>query len=115
MPPNPISDADAATTDAFYRALSVERRRHALRWLSANDPVPLPVLANALAEETGANDARTIRLDLYHVHVPKLEAAGLVQRSEEDLLTTTDRGEAAVALVEKWESLVCPAGDDRAV
>ncbi|MHB9288131.1 hypothetical protein ACKVMT_13965 [Halobacteriales archaeon Cl-PHB] len=104
MSQNPASDADAATTNAVYRALSVSRRRRALRWLADNDAVPLAVLAGALADAETGMDPAIIRLELYHVDVPKLEAAGLVQRSAADLLTTTDRGEAAVAVVEEFES-----------
>lgn len=98
-----VTDADAATTNAFFRALAAERRRRALRWLAANDPVPLPVLAGALADSP-PDDRDRVRLDLYHRHLPLLVEAGLVARSSADLLTTTDRGEAAVAVIEAVET-----------
>ncbi len=112
MSQNPVDGADEATTNAFYRALSAACRRRALRFLAANDPVPMPVLATTLADTDDGGDPATVHLQLYHSHVPLLVEAGLVRRTDEDLLTTTDRGEAAVEFVAEWERHAGPGYAD---
>lgn len=75
-------------TDALLDALSHRYRRFALTALCGRDePVALADLAVDVTErETGETGeslskerAREIEISLYHVHVPKLDDAGLVE------------------------------------
>jgi hypothetical protein len=75
-------------TDALFDALSHRYRRFTLAALSGRDePMALADLAVGVAKrETGDTGqavskerAREIEISLYHVHVPKLEVAGLVE------------------------------------
>lgn len=86
--------------DRLLRALSVRRRRYALALLRDLGTLTLADLADELAErEYGetidripAEDVKALYMSLYHRHVPKLEAADLVEYNQErDLVAPTDR------------------------
>lgn len=62
--------------DQTFAALADARRREILLALAAHeaDAATLDALA-----AVSAGDAESLRLSLYHTHLPKLEAAGLVE------------------------------------
>lgn len=102
--------------DELFRALSESRRRVALSLLAAHQDLTLPDLADELAEsehgeplrEIPARTVTDLYFDLYHSHVPRLEAADLVEYSQpQDHVTITDRGKAAHReLIEPARTLV---------
>ncbi|WP_458204836.1 DUF7344 domain-containing protein [Haladaptatus sp. NG-SE-30] len=68
-------EAAAADLDTLFKVLSNSYRRETLMALQAADePVPLPELADRVGHET---DDR-IRTSLVHVHLPILEAEDLI-------------------------------------
>jgi len=73
---------------AALESVSNGRRRRILSILrDADDPIDESTLARRLAVEDPAADAseegtRSVRVDLAHVHLPKLEDAGLVERDD---------------------------------
>lgn len=93
--------------DALFTILSDGRRRYALRYLSQKvGAVSLTDLAEQIAiwEETLTQDRfERVLTGLYHVHVPKLEEAGLVRydaRQETvELLETAAQATAHLDLV----------------
>lgn len=67
------------TTDDVLRALTDERRQIALEYLRESDgPVELEDIAARVADRVD-RDERVLRTDLHHVHLPVLDAAGLVE------------------------------------
>lgn len=80
-------DFDSDSLDRLFDALSDPHRRYAIDYLhDQSQPVSLERLAAAVAaREAGraieGGFERRIALKLHHVHVPKLEEAGLVERS----------------------------------
>lgn len=87
-------------TDRVLRALAARRRRVALSLLRDLGTLTLADLADELAErEHGTTidrippeKVKTTYMSLYHRHVPKLEAAGLVEYDQErDMVAPTDR------------------------
>lgn len=73
------------TQSRYYDALAHERRRRAIEILQrASAPMALADLAAEIAaSESNRSDpdperSKHVRTALYHCHVPKLEAAGLV-------------------------------------
>ena len=95
-------------TDATPEAavLSDPYRRHACRYLAAQDDlvVTLEELTWAVADEecaaTGASvagtDDRRIATTLHHVHLPKLDEAGVLEYDVDRGTVTADAGLAAV-------------------
>ncbi|WP_225334281.1 DUF7344 domain-containing protein [Halomicrobium urmianum] len=103
--------------DDVYRALVDERRRIVLSVLREHHTVPLPDLAEFVAESEfdedvaaiPGEDVRDVYMSLYHTHVPLLEAAELVryeqsddvvawtERASERLSTARDRVDALLA------------------
>lgn len=86
--------------DVVYRALVDERRRIALSLLREHHIVPLPDLAEFVAESEFDEDVaaisgesiRDVYMSLYHTHVPLLEAADLVRyEQQDDVVAWTDR------------------------
>ncbi|PSP83346.1 transcriptional regulator [Halobacteriales archaeon QS_1_68_17] len=82
---SPFDDADVldAVPGATYRALADERRRRVLYLLLENDRLPVAELADVLSawEADGIatpDDRDPVAVDLRHVHLPKLAAAGLI-------------------------------------
>jgi hypothetical protein len=84
--------------DTLYELLSSERRRLALGVLvEAETPLVRAELARRIAvrrdggtaDETAVND---VAISLGHVHLPKLEAGGLVERTADDGYAVTELG-----------------------
>ncbi|WP_255196884.1 DUF7344 domain-containing protein [Halorarius litoreus] len=68
-----------ATTAACFDLLGRWERRFVLVYLSrAAEPVTLDRLADALAATDDGLTVEDARLQLYHLHLPKLAAAGVV-------------------------------------
>jgi DNA-binding transcriptional ArsR family regulator len=67
--------------DAIFDVLSDARRRRTIRILQADEgTVSMPALAEALAaREPGDPDPDRLAVSLQHVHLPKLEATGIVE------------------------------------
>lgn len=66
-------------TDELFEALSDERRRFVLTYVSEHGPTSLYELSDSLTEEVDSTaDTRSVTTELYHVHLPKLETAGLI-------------------------------------
>lgn len=91
------------TPELTFELLSDRRRRYALAYLSRrNQPVSMEELARHIAaweEDVSVSevDDRTverIKMTLYHNHIPKLSAAGLLERGERNggqVLEPTDK------------------------
>jgi len=82
MPPQTLSDRSG--TDALLEALGDDDRRNALRVLAdSGDTFSVDGLAAAIrtgdrSAESGRSGPSALSVSLYHVHLPKLAAAGLV-------------------------------------
>lgn len=81
-----------ADTNLVFESLSSPRRRCTLACLHEHvTPMPLDQLAGKIAawelhapiEDIDENNIKTIHVSLYHVHVPKLADAGLVEYDPE--------------------------------
>lgn len=78
------TEQQGVTTDELLEVVADPRRRLVLRYLCDNGEQPVTVgeLATHLAAEAGGTDGpedtRPKRIPLEHVHLPKLDAAGLV-------------------------------------
>lgn len=107
---DPEQGADAPsrlTDDAFFQALSVERRRRLLVYLLEEDRTTVDELASMLAgweatEEAtmGSPDAqRQIRTTLVHQHLPALKEADLLDYSRESGDVSLGRIDEAAAEV----------------
>lgn len=88
---DPVESGDAV--DEVYEALSNERRRLVLTVLEeGTTPMDLPVLARRVARaetdrEGGSVSGSTVErvtISLHHLHLPKLDDAGLVEYDAED-------------------------------
>jgi len=104
-------DADLAAlgagADSRFDVLSHARRRFVLVCLATyDDPLTLPDVADELAvfeydarlPEISAEHVAAIRTDLYHVHVPRMADAGLVEYSQErELVALADAAEELVS------------------
>lgn len=85
--------------DSAFRLLGDQQRRHALYLLREHGEMAIDDLADVLTgwlavrNDEGAtpDDRERIRLRLVHVHVPKLEAAGIVDFEAESGRVTLDR------------------------
>ena len=95
------SSGTPVSTEALLELLSKFRRRQALYTLVRHDDLSLPDLADEVAtEERGEplpnidpDDVLEVYLSLYHTHVPKLAAAGLVEYDQDgDHVALTDAG-----------------------
>ena len=102
-----LADLDV-DTDALFDVLSNPRRRFILTCLEEfSTPVPLRDVAHELATwerdaeitEISADDVTSIRVSLYHVHIPKMADVGLVEYDEErDAVTLVEDGDNATSL-----------------
>lgn len=103
-----IVASDAPDVDDVLDCLADERRRILLATLVRNDaPMDRRALAIAVSETTwndaeGAASVERVLVDLHHVHIPKLEAAGLVDVDESE--TVAYRGHRA--LDDEWLTTV---------
>jgi hypothetical protein len=89
-----------ARLDETFSALADAGRRYLVRYLDRNGSTSLSTLGEHLAAERDETtlvsvtptQRRRATVRLHHVHLPKLEAAGLVERSDvDDLVEPTDR------------------------
>lgn len=71
-----------STLDAALRALAHPERRRILVALAEHDP-PSDEVLDVPEDAPGETAAEKRRIDLYHVHLPTLEAAGLVRWDRE--------------------------------
>lgn len=82
-------DSDGRSVDDVYDVLADELRRHVVATLAeTNTPVDGATLAQSVASAdargTSADDrVRQVHAKLYHVHLPKLRDAGLVEYDSE--------------------------------
>ncbi|MFC6824562.1 DUF7344 domain-containing protein [Halopelagius fulvigenes] len=88
------------STDSLFDVLADARRRHALAYLRENEgEASFDELADAVAAreraERPADASENVALSLHHRHLPKLERAGLTERTA-DLISLTERGESAL-------------------
>jgi DNA-binding transcriptional ArsR family regulator len=88
-----LESADSpVSTDALLGLLSDFRRRQAILTLVRHDDLPLPDLADEVTvaerdeylSNIDPDDVLEVYLSLYHTHVPKLAAAGLVEYDQDD-------------------------------
>jgi DNA-binding transcriptional ArsR family regulator len=102
--------------DAIFGALATERRRSVVRCLDEHgSPLTLDVLADVLAAAersataVGADPAVAddIYTTLYHVHVPKLVAAGIVEYDRQgDTIERAEHAETAIGFLDAPETAV---------
>ena len=73
-------EMDGRDRDELFEALTHRRRRRVLGLLrAAGEPTSLSAVARELAADADCDDpVERIEITLYHRHVPKLEATGLV-------------------------------------
>jgi len=72
--------------DAVFEVLADARRRRIIRILRTQDgdTIPVPALAQALASrEPGESEPDQLTISLRHVHLPKLDATGVVEYTAE--------------------------------
>lgn len=87
---------DDSSLDAVYDLLAdCQRRRLLVALYDAETPRRLPGLAHQLANERGdPTGADRVDARIYHCHIPKCEAVGMVQYDDEqDTLALTEQGE----------------------
>lgn len=91
MVPSEVGDQFEGELDQALRLLVDEHRRHLLYLLREHGEMPIDDLSDVLAgwlairHDDGvatSDDREEIRLRLFHVHVPKLVAAGLAEFDE---------------------------------
>lgn len=90
-------------TDTVHDVLANKHRRYAIDCLQKYDePLTLADLANEVsARENGtrvtdipAEEMKDVYMELYHVHVPKMEEAGIVAYDQDrDLVTLTENAD----------------------
>lgn len=89
------------TIDACFELLSSWQRRFVLQYLQqCAPPVTLDRLARALAGSCDELSADEARIQLYHLHLPKLAAAELVgyDRAAGTVAPSTSAAEPAVSV-----------------
>ncbi len=109
----PISDGGL---DAVFGALATERRRSVVRCLDEHgSPLALDVLAELLADAersaTAADPDPTVAdeiyTSLYHVHVPKLVDAGIVEYDRQgDTVERAENTETAIGFLESPDTAI---------
>lgn len=93
---------DGGSVDDILSALADRQRHHLLAVLQeVATPEAVPALTRSLAVEAdraGDDQIEDLRVRLYHVHVPKLEDAGLVTyHDDQNTVDLTDAGETVAA------------------
>lgn len=86
-----MQNAESSVLDLAYRSVADQHRRYILRYLrdTADEVVQLDELVDhVVQEETNSRtpDRESVRIDLYHVHLPLLADAGVIDfdsRTEE--------------------------------
>lgn len=78
-------EEQSVSRDVFYRALADERRRQILSILVEKTlPMDAQTLAKTLADRAGTDDTDRILIMCYHVHLPLLADAGLIEYSRDE-------------------------------
>lgn len=94
-------DVESVPADLLFQILSDAERRHALRCLSVyENSMTLADLADEVARrkyrsqlaEIPADDVKRVYMRLYHTHVPKMEAANVVEYDQESDTVRTVQG-----------------------
>lgn len=105
------SGAVDSRLDVSLDVLANSYRRAALsRLVEADDDVAFDRLVDQVidavddqAVETPTTDRTWVATRLYHVHLPKLADAGVLAHDDWESFKATDRGEAAIGLLEGVE------------
>lgn len=107
----------ADVDDDVLSVLSTREQRYALYYLLDHERVPLSELADVIAgwlavadrQVTTAGERTSLRIALYHTHLPRLEAAGLIEFDPDDRVvdraafpTTTRELVEAARAAERW-------------
>jgi hypothetical protein len=89
-----LEESRSLETDTLFSILSRERRRYALYCLQRyRNPMTLADLADEVARleydeesvaEISGEDIKSIYLNLYHSHIPKMADAGVVEYDQTD-------------------------------
>lgn len=75
--------ADKQPTEAVFEALTDKRRQNVIVCLACSEQETMTI--NEVSEElatTPGSSVETIKTSLHHIHLPKLEEAGLVEYDE---------------------------------
>lgn len=91
QPANFPDDVNQSTIDEIFRALANPTRRQLIAYIDACEASVtfdelteyLSASINSSEELAGSADLNNVAIELHHVHLPKLEAIGLVDISEE--------------------------------
>ncbi|MFC6824797.1 DUF7344 domain-containing protein [Halopelagius fulvigenes] len=76
------TDVSEDTLVAYFTVLGRERRRAIVKVVAEEDrPLDLVLLAGWIA---GTEDVERVKKELHHLHLPELDAAGLVDYSSEE-------------------------------
>jgi len=93
-------ETSTAGTDDLLDTLANADRRFVLAHLSQWETEPsLGSLAAALAADSDDFSHEDARIALHHVHLPKLEAAGLLEY--DDTIELSDQADASLELVDQ--------------
>jgi DNA-binding transcriptional ArsR family regulator len=102
------TDSVELTKKELLRLLADSRRRYLLHQLNqTKHPFELQTLARKTAaweadtapEAVSAEFIERVRMSLYHKHIPKLEAAGLVKFDKKSEMVTFDRTTAQLEVI----------------
>lgn len=101
-----MNDGTPSAPDEMFELLADRHRRYVLASLrDASTPVPLADLATELARvesgsDAGGMDRRQLLIRLYHVHVPKLADAGLIEYHRERNTVELSADDEAIEAIE---------------
>lgn len=105
-PQDHSADAARAPSDEVLSVLADGRRRQILRYLRESDlPEGIGSIADAIEDRHGAPPRRELRIALHHKHLPRLDAAGLIEYAAGDNLVVDADG------IESVESYLDTAED----
>lgn len=96
------TDDEPTDLDAVLTALADRRRRRILGTLDRDGPLERDDLVDYLVAVENATDDETrgrVQTSLYHVHLPKLEAAGLIE-CDEGTITSDEHPSLRAAWIE---------------
>lgn len=100
--------------DDAFRALAHPERRQLLRTLAAHHPQPdqSPQSSDDVTVDLERHGVDT-RISMHHRHLPLLEAAGFIDRSEDDqLITRGPNFEVLRPYLQAIEEMDLPGGTD---
>lgn len=103
---NPTRDevSGPGRTDSVLSVLAVEARRQVVRYFveSSDRTATVDELTGYVAKRLDDRSRQHVRLNLHHVHVPKLANAGLVEYNPQALTVRYRRHPVAERLVERY-------------